>query len=88
MQETIIILTWVGVLWIWFGLRDQIELEISTPKVPVFLKWIYYKTDFKPLNCDFCLTFWVCICLVLWNHDPIYCILPMIYRLIKTYERR
>jgi len=37
----------------------------------------------KPLNCDFCLTFWGCIILSIVFFNPVYLIAPLFLRIIN-----
>lgn len=39
--------------------------------------------NIKPLNCDYCLTFWGCVIMAIVFMNPVYLIAPMILRLIN-----
>lgn len=41
-------------------------------------------TDFKPLNCAFCLSVLAGVALSIWHFDLIYISLPLIYNFLKS----
>ena len=46
-----------------------------------FYKWSDRIKFFSkpPFNCDFCISFWVASCLIIWFLDPIFVTLPLLY---------
>ena len=89
MQTATIITLSVSILWIWFNWRIQMQLppdpdeKLLVKLISVLMKRIHILTDFKPLNCEFCLTTWVGISLSIWYCDIFLLSLPIIYKLIK-----
>lgn len=81
MTEATVILS---LLWIWFNFRFQVELTMNAgDDVPLILKWIYYNTDFKPFNCEFCLSVWISIIASICFLNVYLLSLPLIYNIIR-----
>jgi len=96
MQTFEYILLAVSTIWLWGYKRDEIITYLPEGEVGRLYKnkLCYYMGEYKPFNCDTCLTVWVGIILftinIVFNHNIniIFLSLPLIYSLIMDLKSK
>jgi len=75
MQEFKIIITVLSLIMVWVD---------SMPSMPIKpIRWIRARLDFKPLNCTFCLSFWIGLILCITLQDLVYLGLPIYNKVLE-----